>query len=68
MSEKHSTYGNPPTLPGSTISSEANLESELEGALLVHTFKNYAIFILRCLTVRFMAYLTATENMNGTQK
>ena len=49
------------------ISSETNLESEHEHPLLLF-FENLAIFILRCLAVRFMAYLRATENVNGPQK
>ena len=50
--KKHLAYGNHRTLPGSTISSESNWGSELELALLIPTFKNYSIFILRCITVR----------------
>ena len=35
---------------------------------IVNIFSNSVIFILRCLTVRFTAYLRATENENGPQK
>ena len=36
-------------------------------AHIVNIFENSVIFILRCLTVLFMAYLTATDNAKAPQ-
>ena len=55
-------------LPGGTISSETSLESKLEHALLTLSKIKTSLFLHTCLTVRFMAYLRATEKVNGNQK
>ena len=54
-------------LLANTISSETNLESEAEHALLIFS-KIKSFFILRCLTVLLMAYLTAIGIVKGPQK
>ena len=53
-------------LAGGTISSETNLQSEIEQSLLI--FRELSHFILRCLAMLSVAYPTATDNVKGPQK